>query len=328
MHRITLDPFPIEPWAADMRTAVQQVCDVGQQLLQRHRKANERAAAIADQWELAKRLEDERAGLERLFQSVRAIIESLEETRQKMHDDGGDSSALHPSLENSAHTIEEQLPRLEQALLTVRHAALDLLRWAKQWGCIEDSPLPDRYRESYAKLISYAPVFQPRLEAMQHDLVNLTNRANERPGVNRLLSGLSRYIGVVQSARALVRSIVDPPLDLEFHETDTFHQDWQSFDVAIRSQLATEFNDCCQFLLYDTADFHSRVENIRPQLGAEVEASLYSLAIDRVRVLFTVDEDPVFERITVTLLRVVDVSGFEQACAATIQALYSQMTDD
>ena len=70
-----------------------------------------------------------------------------------------------------------------------------------------------------------------------------------------------------------------------------------------QGRLATELNDCCQLLLYDAAGFHRLVENIEQPLPEGLNASLYVLPVDAWRIVFTMDEDPVFEQIMVTLLR-------------------------
>jgi hypothetical protein len=321
-------PFPIDKWSADMKAAIEQICEIGLQTMHTHRTANDKAAETADQWNLAERLEDERSALNQLFESVRQIIQALEGTRRLIHGNDVAEATLHQSMHESATTIDDNLPNFEQALLTVRHSALDLLRWTRRAGHLEESQLPGQYRASYANLLAYTPVFKPRLEAMQHELLEMSHGPAAHQDVQLLLSALTRYIGVVESARAFVRSVVEPPLELVFHDTDTFHDDWNKFEVADQSRLATEFNDCCQLLLYDMAEFHRRVDNVQPKLADGVDASLYVLSVDDVRVILTVDEDPVFEQLIVTLLRVVSVDDFENARDAVIQALYSEMSEE
>ena len=328
MHQVNLEPFPIDPWASEMQSAMERVSELGLQVLQQHREGNEKAAEIAEEWRLAERLQDEQDALARLFRSVREIMLALEHTRQQMYAGPSQESEAYASMRSSAEVIESRLSQIEQALLTVRHSALDLLLWADRWGHREGSSLPAAYRESYARLIAYAPVFQPRLEAMQDDLLALTRGSESAPQVQHLLSALVRYRGILQSARSFVRSVVEPPMALVFHETDSLRADWQHWDAAERSQLATEINDCCQKLLYDVAGFHAGVENLQPRLPADLDASLYALPVGPLRILFTVDEDPVFDQIMVTLLRVVDAESFGTVCAEVTQTLYRQLSDD
>jgi hypothetical protein len=327
MHAFDNEPLPVQQWSAAMKTAIEEICEVGLRTLETHRKASDEAAAIADGWQLATRLEDERAALLRLFEHARRIIEAIEATRSLMHAAVPETTLL-ANMGECADAIDENLPHLEEAFLAARHSALDLLRWTQRWGHMEGSELPAQYRASYARLIEYSPVFRPRSEAMQQTLLAMSKDKEVGPETRRLLSALTRYNAVADSARCFVKSVVEPPLELVFHDTESFQQDWHNFDAATRGHLATEINDCCQQLLYDPAEFDRSVQRIRPQLADGIDASLCVLPVDDNRILFTVDEDPVFEQLTITLLRLVPVVGFEGACESIIQDLYRGLQDE
>ena len=144
--------------------------------------------------------------------------------------------------------------------------------------------------------------------------------------MKRLFSAITRYNGVLDTAREFVRAIVDPPLELVFHETKKFLEDWQACSPEEQSHFASELNDCCQFLLYDDAEFNRVTEKIRPALSGGVEASLRLMNIDESRILFSIDEDPVFGQLIVTLYRVVAERLFDEACKSTIESLYHELT--
>ena len=315
-------PLPIDQWSDDMDAAVNEICRIGRQILRTHEKASPKAAEVASGWKLAERLQDEHEALGRLFQSVRRMLESMEVVGRMMRAADVDDADLHQAMRQCANTIEEGLPTLQQDFLTVRRCALDLLRWTRRDGRIEGSELPDTYRAGYAKLIAYTPIFRPRIDAMQQELLQRSQSAHVHADVQGLLSALSHYKAIAESARGFVRSVVEPPSELTFHDTELFLEDWEKFAVAERGNLATELNDCCQFLLYDPDEFRRRVESIQPPLPDGVDASLFVLSVGDGRIVFTVDEDPVFEQTIVTLLRVVDASDFEAACDGMIQALY------
>ncbi len=326
MKALDDDTLPIEEWSDAMKAAIDQICEIGIQTLQTHRKSSERAAAIADGWQLAARQEDERAALFRLFEHARRIVEAIESTRRLMRAEASASDRF-ASMRQCAEAIDESLPHIEQAFLTARHSALDLLRWTQQFGHVEGSELPARYRASYARLVEYSPVFRPRSESLQRDLLVLSRDKEVPAEIQRLLSALTRYNAVADSARCFVRSVVEPPMELVFHDTESFQRDWQAYDPEVRSHLGTEINDCCQRLLYEPAEFDRCVERIRPRLAGGIDASLYVLPVDDIRILFTVDEDPVFEQLTVTLLRAVREDEFENASASVIQDLYQGLTE-
>ena len=322
MHPSTHAPLLIDTWSADMKAAIDQICEIGSLTLHTHREASDEAAVAADRWQLESRLEDERTALCQLFDRARLTVEAIENTRRLMHADEVSDATRHQSMRDCANTIDENVPHISQAFLTVRHSALDLLQWTQRSGKIEGSELPANYRASYAKLVAYTPIFRPFLESMQHELLALSKGPDHHPDVKLLLSALTHYNAVADSARSFVGSVVEPPLELVFHHTDIFDQDWQTIAAAEQGHLATEFNDCCQLLLYEPSEFRRRVEDIRAPLADGMEASLFALPVDDMRLLFTVDEDPLFEQMAVTLLRVVEFRDFENACDSVTRDLY------
>lgn len=308
-------PLPLEAWCADMQTAVEDIQRIGLEIVEKHSGVSEKAAENAAGWKLAERQREECDALIRLFKSIREIMIVLDTVFQFMRSD---------TMSIAANTIDMQLPVIEQAFLKIRHAALDLLRWTLRAGRMEGSPLPDEYRAAYSRLISYAPVFRPRLEKLQNQLLNLSKNSARGSAVHDLLSAITRYNGVMDTARGFVQAIIDPPLELTFQETNLFLEDWEKTGEPERMQLATELNDCCQFMLYEEREFLRRVEQIKPELSGGFEASMYSMPINHFRVLFTVDEDPVFRQLTVTLYRLVPETEFDAARQSLIETLYRE----
>lgn len=158
---------------------------------------------------------------------------------------------------------------------------------------------------------------------MQHELLRQKDRGHVHEEVRHLLSALTRYNALADSARAFVRSIVQPPFELVFHDAETFQDDWEGIDVDRHGDLATEINDCCQLLLYDLDQFHRKVERVEPELIPGLDASLYLLPNEEWRVIFTVDEDPVFHEMRISLLRIVHESNYENALSDVIRELYA-----
>jgi hypothetical protein len=68
------------------------------------------------------------------------------------------------------------------------------------------------------------------------------------------------------------------------------------------------------------------VEAQKPRLTGGMESSLYMLPVEHYQLLFTVDEDPVFEQLTVTLLHAVERGLYEETLDSTIHALYDDFT--
>lgn len=315
-------PLPVEQWSVDMQAAIAEICDIGSRLLSQHRGASASASQVAEQWRLQDRLDDERTALGSALGTLHRIWGAIDAARDCLNRPGVDESQLLQSMRASLDAIEIGLPSLQRDFMTIRQCALDLLRWERKFAPLEGSELPNAYRASYARLLAYAPVFRPRLEAMQADLLQLSRAAHVPPELPGLLTALSHYLAVMESARAFVKSVVSPPLDLVFQDTQTFQDGWNLLDPALRGRLATQLNDCCQLLLYDSAAFHQLVQHIQQPLGEGLSASLYVLPVDDWRIVFTMDEDPVFEQIMVTLLRVVQADGLENSLASLLPMLY------
>jgi hypothetical protein len=311
-----------------MQAAIDTICEIGPQLLAHHRGASKTSSQIANQWRLQDRLEDERAALGNTLRTLHHIWTAIDSTREIINRTGVAGTQLMESMSQCADAIESGLPLLQRDFMTIRHCALDMLRWERRFGHIEASELPNDYRAGYARLLDYAPVFRPGLEAMQRDLLQRSGASPEAPELQRLLTALSHYLAVLESARAFVRSVVSPPMDLMFQDTESFQEGWQWLDPTLRGKLATELNDCCQLLLYDSEAFHQLVENIQQPLSGGLNASIYVLPVDTWRIVFTMDEDPVFGQVVVTLLRVVQADHLANTLGSVARMLYGGFSND
>lgn len=299
-----------------MTRAIEDIQRLGLAILEQHGGASDKAAQNAKDWGLEKRQGDEYEALLSMRVAVGAVAERLDPVLQQ-------KSPVH--LEAAAVAIEHNLPIIEESFLTVRHAALDLLRWSRRSGYLEGSPLPDAYRASYARLVAYTPEIKPRLDALRKELLGRSTAPDADPTVTRLLSAITRYNGVMDAARGFVQAIVDPPLELVFQETQGFLDDYARFPVDVRAALATGVNDCCQFLLYDEQAFFQGVENVRSAIAEGIDSSLYSILIRGAYIIFSVDEDPLFNQLTVTLYRAVGNDAYEDACATVAASLYQDL---
>lgn len=298
-----------------MESAASEICSLGREMVETHRVVGGRAEEVLENWKLAERLVGEREALGRIFQHGRLILEHLRlarETRQP------------GAMRSAAEVIDKSLPEIERAFLIVRHCAQDLLHWVQRFAPIEQSTLPARYRASYARLIAYAPVLKPRLETFQQELVDAVEGGSSGRDTRALLSAITRYNGSLDSARRFVRAVVDPPLDLVFRESEEFVGEMQQISLESRAELASNLNDCCQSLQYDRASFDRRVRPVAEHRPEQGESSLVVFGHGKYQVLFTVEEDPIFDQMTVHLLRVVEEGSLQGACESVTRALQEE----
>ncbi len=164
---LPLDPLPIDAWQRDMEAAAQAICDAGKALLDHHRQVSDTADRNARDWKLGDRLQEERQSLHRIIEANQEILVRLEDLRTDLLSDSGLENVSPEWLSETADLIEDRLQTIERELLSTRHVTLDILLWAQRSGRVDDSPHPQAYRERYAALTQYSPVFKPALQAIR-----------------------------------------------------------------------------------------------------------------------------------------------------------------
>lgn len=304
--------FFVEEWVTEMDSASGDICLLGQALIAAHRKTGGRAEEVCENWKLSQRQAEARQVLDSLFLAARDVLEKLTDAAQNMETE---------TMYEAAEAIERNLPIIEDAFLAIRHCAQDLLHWAQRYAVLEGSTLPDDYRKCHARLIAFTPVLKPRLESLQMKLLERVAGGDVEPGANELLSAITRYNAVLDTARRFIRAVVEPPLDLVFAETSEFLADVDKVPLSVRGAIASELNDCCQSLQYDRAGFEDKVVPLPLQQPEGVDSSLVVFDCNGMRILMTVDEDPIFEQITIHLLRAVSADEYGKACTLVTEAL-------
>ena len=93
-----MSEFPIDSWLSDMKSAVDRIAELGDAVLRTHRAASDEAAQNADRWKLSERLADEQQALFGLFESVRWIVESIQQCRSVLHTGAVTESDLNQAL--------------------------------------------------------------------------------------------------------------------------------------------------------------------------------------------------------------------------------------
>lgn len=304
--------FDLTEWAASMSAAIEDIGAAGQELVAVHRRASARAEEVCRNWRLEERQAEQREALDALFSAASEILDKLSAAEHGM---------APGVMAAAAACIDRNLPAVEEAFLVVRHCAQDLLQWAERHGDPASEGLTASYRALHGKLTAYAPVFKPRLEAFQLKLAERAAARNATPAVGDLLSAITRYNAVLDSARRFVAAVVEPPLELVFAETDLFQQDVQRIPVETRGRVGSELNDCCQHLLYEPGVFAETVRAVELVQPEGVDSSLVVFESQGIQVLLTVEEDPIFGQMTVHLLRAVMKDEFSDACAGVAAAL-------
>lgn len=109
-----------------------------------------------------------------------------------------------------------------------------------------------------------------------------------------------------------------------FQASEKFEKDIKSFQKKERERITSKINLYCSDFENNPSTF--RQHSYRPFkviLPSDQGSSLYALRIDRdIRVILTLEDDPLFDQTIVTLLRVVRHDSLDNAFRGIAESLY------
>jgi Txe/YoeB family toxin of Txe-Axe toxin-antitoxin module len=112
--------------------------------------------------------------------------------------------------------------------------------------------------------------------------------------------------------------------ELLFESTSKFEEDLERFNNQERSKIIEKLNKRCATLKNGFKTFSKKVP-LKIVLNNGSQPTLYSLRIDRdIRIILTVDDDPLFDQIIITLIRVVHVKDLEVVFRSIAESLYQK----
>ena len=113
-------------------------------------------------------------------------------------------------------------------------------------------------------------------------------------------------------------------MNLNFESTNKFEKELKQFDSVDRARIIKKLNQYSELLVADPSSFYKHAfQPIKLVLKGDNESSLYALRVSRdVRIIMTVDEDPLFDQIIITLLHVVRHSGLEKVFKGMAESIY------
>lgn len=119
-------------------------------------------------------------------------------------------------------------------------------------------------------------------------------------------------------------------MELLFESTEAFERDLARLPEDRRYRLIEAINLACPLLACDEHGFFSKVYQPRAvRLNHGCCSSLYVMPVDEEdTILLTIDDDPIFGQIIITLLRVVQRADIETAYIQTARALYRHRLQD
>ncbi len=116
-------------------------------------------------------------------------------------------------------------------------------------------------------------------------------------------------------------------MDILIESTKNFEKDIESLNDDEKAITVKKINDCASLFPSQEAYVYRKLRRL--PLGLELngyESSLYTLKVSqRLRVILTVDKDPVFRQVIFTLFRVVKHDDLEQAYQGIAESLYQEI---
>lgn len=115
-------------------------------------------------------------------------------------------------------------------------------------------------------------------------------------------------------------------MTLLFQASKKFENDLKRFDNKEQRRIILKINNCCSLFEKQKNDFLKyAMRPFVPHLASGLNSSMYALRIDnKIRVVLTMDEDPIFDKIVVTLMRVVRHDDLNKCFRGVAESLYQQ----
>jgi hypothetical protein len=127
----------------------------------------------------------------------------------------------------------------------------------------------------------------------------------------------------------LVHTANEGCMNLLFHSTEAFEQDLQQFDACLQERIAQRVNEVAQAFIEDRQVFAQQARKpYTLHLSNAFDSSLYSVIVEPdLRVILTVDDDPLFDQVIVTLMRVVKRPDLYNAYTSAAKTLYQNLNE-
>ena len=115
-------------------------------------------------------------------------------------------------------------------------------------------------------------------------------------------------------------------MNLRFESTKKFEKELDGFSAKDKKQIIQKLNKYSQLLESEPENFYKKAyQPMKLKLKGDSESSLYALKINLdIRLIITVDEDPLFDQTIITLLHAVRHSSIDKAFKSIAESLYQK----
>ena len=116
-------------------------------------------------------------------------------------------------------------------------------------------------------------------------------------------------------------------MELLFESTNRFEKDLKSFDEPDKKRIVNALNQYGSEVRDDPSVTPHKVRPLRiPELKDVLDTTLYMLRVSlEIRVILTLDEDPIFDQVIISLLRVGRHDKMKDMVGGIAESLYQNM---
>lgn len=116
-------------------------------------------------------------------------------------------------------------------------------------------------------------------------------------------------------------------MDVLIESTKSFENDLEKLGKDEKTATVNKINDCASlFPTQKAAVYHKLRRLLLPSDLNGYKSSLYTLKISQqLRVILTVDEDPIFGQVIFTLFRVIKRAELDKAYKSVAESLYQEL---
>ncbi|MBW4505336.1 MAG: hypothetical protein KME64_02320 [Scytonematopsis contorta HA4267-MV1] len=113
-------------------------------------------------------------------------------------------------------------------------------------------------------------------------------------------------------------------MDILIESTKAFEEDLAKLSEDDKAVVIKKINGCTSLFTTDKANLYKKMRHLNlPSFTNGYESSLYALGVsEKLIVILTVDEDPIFEQVIFTLFRVSKHEDIDKAYKSVAESLY------
>lgn len=117
-------------------------------------------------------------------------------------------------------------------------------------------------------------------------------------------------------------------MEILIESTKEFEQDLEKFNNQEKFKIIKKLNRYVELLSKNKNLLENQAFKLKDiKLSADYESSLYALIIDKdIRLIITIDDDPIFDATVITLFRVVYTEDAAKAYASVAESLYQDFS--